>query len=80
MYTEKKSYTRVDEKDVYEFIVKYTKKYLYPPTIYELAGACNCHYSTIKKRLLKLQSLGLIKVKRQSSRAITLLDFCLNEK
>lgn len=80
MYKKKYSWYRVDAFDIYQFLTAYTKKYLYPPTLHEIAGACNCSLSTVKKRLAKLQSMGLISIKKKGTRTITLLDFELVQK
>lgn len=65
---------------IYEFIVNYVKKNLYPPSLEEIAKATNLKSkSAVMNQLCNLSELGYIEVKTGVPRAIRLIGFSVVE-
>lgn len=66
------------EYRVYQFIIKYVKENLYPPTMAEICKATGIKSkSTVSDVLAGLENLGYITVKLGNARAIHLEGYCL---
>ncbi len=62
------------QKEIFDFIRKYARKYGYPPTVREIGQAMGLHSpSTVHAHLAKLESLGLLRRDPTKPRAIEVL-------
>ena len=59
------------QKEIYDFIVSYIEKNMYPPSIREIAAGVGLSSGTnVWHHLLKIQEYGFIEIKANSPRAI----------
>ena len=59
------------QKEIYEFIVSYIEKNMYPPSIREIAAGVGFRSNaSVWHHLLKIQEYGFIEIKMNSPRAI----------
>jgi repressor LexA len=62
------------QKEIFEFIRKYLRKYGYPPTVREIGKALGLHSpSTVHAHLAKLEQSGLLRRDPSKPRAIELM-------
>jgi repressor LexA len=62
------------QKEIFDFIRKYLRKYGYPPTVREIGKALGLHSpSTVHAHLAKLEELGLLRRDPSKPRAIEVL-------
>lgn len=72
---------KANEQLVYDYIVSYTGKNLYPPSVREICEAT--HYSstqTVYRIMKSLQELGLVQIESNKNRAIKLMGYELIKK
>jgi repressor LexA len=62
------------QKEIFEFIRRYLRKYGYPPTVREIGAALGLHSpSTVHAHLAKLEQIGLLRRDPSKPRAIELM-------
>lgn len=66
------------ERAVYKYLVEYTEKNLFPPTVGEIKRGCSLSSNSIAYAILgRLEKQGLILIKRNASRGIHLKGYAL---
>jgi repressor LexA len=62
------------QKEIFEFIRRYLRKYGYPPTVREIGSAIGLHSpSTVHAHLAKLEQIGLLRRDPSKPRAIEIM-------
>ena len=65
-----------DEEQVYEYIVKYTRNNLFPPTVAEIKEGCHMNStSTVYCIIGRLETKEKLKIKRDTPRGIKLIGY-----
>lgn len=62
-------------QETYQFIIDFIKENGYSPSYREIANSTGCALSTVVYRLEKLVELGMIKMKPESSRTISVVGY-----
>lgn len=62
-------------QETYKFIVDFIKENGYSPSYREIADGVGCALSTVVSRLEKLVEFGMIKMKPESSRIISVVGY-----
>lgn len=66
------------QKEIYEYIIRYTTENLYPPTVREIAAATGLKStSSVYNHLKNLQKQGVINMRESEPRTIKLTGYKL---
>ena len=68
-----------NQRNMYDFIVSYTRKNLYSPSIGEIGESVGISISTVQSNLIRIQNCGLIRLGK-GQRSIQLLGYELVQK